>query len=98
MKYNYILLTTRQQIIDNQYKSLRTLVNQFQLSYSTIRNIIKRYNEENRIVLKPRGDDKCSLLNKEYKYFLQQKIEETPTITIAIYINNLLFSFLLKPV
>ncbi|CAG8671952.1 23251_t:CDS:2, partial [Dentiscutata erythropus] len=42
-----------------------------------------RFNEEDQIILNPKGGDKRSILTAEHKNFLSECIDEDPSITIA---------------
>ncbi|CAG8605561.1 12369_t:CDS:2, partial [Cetraspora pellucida] len=52
-------------------------------SASTVQSIVNTFDKEDRIVPKPRGGDKRSILNEQHKMFLEDAIEEEPWISIS---------------
>lgn len=85
-KYQQISSDQREKIINevnNKGNSIRKVATKFRMSHSTVQDIVKRFDEENRITLKQRGGDKRSILNEDHKNFLSECVEEEPWISIA---------------
>ncbi|CAG8810069.1 11999_t:CDS:2, partial [Dentiscutata erythropus] len=86
----------REKIVDmvnNQCILIVKVSHLFHLAPSTIQSIVKIFNEDDRIVLKPRGGNKRLLLNDMHRFFLKELMEINPTITINELHQNLIERF-----
>ncbi|CAG8719094.1 12064_t:CDS:2, partial [Racocetra fulgida] len=84
--YQNISLEKRRKLINDVNDNgipIRKVAAKYRLAPSTVDTIVKRFDQEDRIALKPRGGDKRSILNEQHKEFLKEAIEAEPWITIC---------------
>ncbi|CAG8512328.1 11995_t:CDS:10, partial [Cetraspora pellucida] len=65
----------RKEIIDevnNKQNSIRSVAAKLRISRSTVHDIVKQFDMEDQVVLKPKGGDKRSILTEELKDFLSK--------------------------
>ncbi|CAG8775315.1 22929_t:CDS:2, partial [Dentiscutata erythropus] len=80
-------------MVNNKYLSITQVSQCLRLASSMVKSIVNRFDEEDQIVLKPRGGDRRSKLNSEHRIFLKTQMEINPSIMINELHQNLLERF-----
>ena len=85
-KYNILSTIARENIIKSIFseaKGIRETGIRFNIPYSTIQTIVKKFEENGETERKPKGGSIHKRLTEDHKNFIETKLIENPSVTIV---------------